>query len=292
MCFLLVALLLAAQANLGRHLFYDARMSVNGKQSCASCHRQELAFTDGKARSIGATGQEHPRSAMSLVNLSRASLLTWSNPHPQTLEKQALTPMFGDHPVELGVDTAAYTKLLSDDPVYRRLFQAAFPGDKDPYTIPHVAQAIATFERTIVSNRSPYDRYHFGGDDHAISDSAKRGETLFFSEPLSCFRCHGGANFSDSSQLLDNGLLARGGRFKAPTLRNIAVTAPYMHDGRLRALEDVLAHYASGGNHTPTQHELIRGFELTPQDRVDLVNFLLALTDEELLHDPHYSNPW
>jgi hypothetical protein len=222
MWFTLAAVVLIAKVDLGRHLFYDARMSINGAQSCASCHQQNLAFTDGKPQAIGSTGQQHPRSAMSLVNLTRAKLLTWTNPHEQTLEEQALTPMFGDHPVELGVNADAYVALIRNDATYRVLFTAAAL----PCSISAVTQAIAAFERTIISNRSPYDRYHSGTDDHAISDSAKRGETLFFSEPLSCFRCHGGPNFSDSAELKDNGLLPEGGRFKAPTLRNIAVTAP------------------------------------------------------------------
>jgi cytochrome c peroxidase len=284
----LTVLILTTRVDLGRHLFYDARMSGNGQQSCGSCHKQELAFTDGKARAVGSTGEAHPRSAMSLVNLSRAKLLTWNNPHPQTLEEQALVPMLGDHPVELGVKTEAYLEAIRKDEVYRKLFEAS----ETPYTVAGVTQALAAFERTLISNRSPYDRYHYGREDNAISESAKRGETFFFSEPLSCFRCHGGSNFSDASELKDNGLLAEGGRFKAPTLRNIAVTGPYMHDGRLATLNAVLDHYSSGGAHSPKQDELIRGFPLSQQDRADLLAFLQSLTDEAFLHDSRYANPW
>jgi cytochrome c peroxidase len=225
---------------------------------------------------------------MSLVNLSRAKLLTWANPHPQTLEEQALTPMFGDHPVELGVNAEHYLQLVRNDATYRQLFTTS----QTPCTVAGITQAIAAFERTLISNRSPYDRYHYGRDDNAVSDSAKRGETLFFSEPLSCFRCHGGSNFSDTNELKDNGLLPEGGSFKAPTLRNIAVTAPYMHDGRLPTLDAVLDHYSSGGSHSPKQDELIRGFPLTKQDRADLIVFLQSLTDDAFLHDPRYADPW
>jgi cytochrome c peroxidase len=284
----IAVLILTARVDLGLHLFYDPRMSGNGKQSCASCHRQDLAFTDGKARAVGSTGELHPRSAMSLANLNRAKLLTWTNPHEQTLEEQALVPMFGDTPVELGVKTEPFLQTLRQDPVYPRLFAAAML----PFSIDGVTAAVAAFERTLVSRNSPYDRYHYGGDENAISDSAKRGETLFFSEPLSCFRCHGGSNFADTSELKDNGLLPQGGRFKAPTLRNIAVTAPYMHDGRLPTLESVIDHYASGGKHSPKQDELIRGFPLTAQDRADLLAFLQSLTDPDFLRNPRYSNPW
>jgi cytochrome c peroxidase len=284
----LAVFILVARVDLGRHLFYDVRLSANGTQSCASCHRQDLAFTDGKPHGIGSTGEQHPRSPMSLVNLSRVKLLTWNNPHPQTLEEQALVPMFGKQPVELGMESDTFLQAAHRDSTYQRLFQAA----QLSYSTDSVTKAIAIFERTLVSRNSPYDRYHYKGEDTAISAPAKRGETLFFSEPLSCFRCHGGVNFSDSNELKDNGVLVEGGKFKAPTLRNIAVTAPYMHDGRLSTLESVIDHYATGGAHSPLQDELIRGFPLTAQDRMDLVAFLRSLTDDEFLHNSRYSNPW
>jgi len=284
----LAVLILTARVDLGRHLFYDPRLSGNGKQSCASCHRQDLAFTDGKPHGIGSTGEQHPRSPMSLANLSRAKLLTWNNPHPQTLEEQALVPMFGKQPIELGVETDSFLDKAHHDPTYQKLFLAA----QLSYSIDSITRSLAIFERTLISRDSPYDSYHYNGDDHAISDSAKRGETLFFSEPLSCFRCHGGATFSDSSELKDNGLLPESGLFKAPTLRNIAVTAPYMHDGRLPTLESVIDHYAKGGSRSPKQDELIRGFKLTAQDRADLLAFLQSLTDDHFLNNPRHSNPW
>ena len=173
-----------AKALLGRYLFYDKRMSVNGTQSCASCHRQELAFTDGRATALGATGQDHPRSAMSLVNVAYAGALTWSNPNLRSLEEQALIPMLSEHPVELGLRgrVNAFLNQLPADPVYRALFPRAFPEAQDPFTLANVAKALAAFERTIISARSPYDRYHFGGDPRAISDSAQRGEALFFGD--------------------------------------------------------------------------------------------------------------
>jgi cytochrome c peroxidase len=152
-----------------------------------------------------------------------------------------------------------------------------------------VTKAIASFERTIISARSPYDRYHYGGDNSAVSESAKRGEILYYSEPLSCFRCHGGLTFSDSRHH-DNGL-SDPGKSKAPTLRNIAITAPYMHDGRFATLDDVLEHYRSGGRHDAAQDPLIRGFELSPLDRADLIAFLESLTDREILRDARFSDP-
>jgi cytochrome c peroxidase len=327
-----------AKVRLGRVLFYDQRMSVNGTESCGTCHQQELAFTDGKPQGVGATGQLHSRGAMSLVNIAYSAVLTWNNPNEHSLEHQALTPMFGDHPVELGLtgNGDAYLQVLRSDSGYREMFPAAFPSESDPFNIANVTKAIASFERTIISAGSPYDRYHYGGDDQAISDSAKRGEVLFFSEPLSCFRCHGGFNFSDATdfegrkegtaEFHNTGLYNLAGalsypapnlgiyeytsrpedvgKFKTPTLRNIALTAPYMHDGSVPTLEAVLDHYSAGGRtildspfagegfHNPNKDSLIRGFKLSPQDRSDLIAFLQSLTDESVLHDQRFESLW
>jgi cytochrome c peroxidase len=295
------------KVRLGRHLFYDKRMSANESESCATCHRQELAFTDGRARAIGVTGELHPRGAMSLVNIAYAAALTWIDPSTRSLEDQMLTPMFGRHPVELGlpVGDAAFLESLRSNAAYRSMFVASFPQDADPFTIRNVTRAIACFERTIISARSPYDRYHYGRDDGAISESAKRGETLFFSEPLSCFRCHGGFNFTDATNFNSRGAGERQleprfhntgvsdpGKFKTPTLRNIALTAPYMHDGSFATLDAVVDHYASGGHKNPELDPLVRGFTLPAQDRADLIAFLRSLTDEEVTHDERFSNPW
>jgi cytochrome c peroxidase len=330
-----------AKVQLGRYLFYDQRLSGNSKQSCATCHQQELAFTDGKAHAVGSTGQLHPRSSMSLVNIAYAGVLTWSDPTQRTLEHQALTPMFNAQPVELGVKNygADFLRAAKKDPVYKKLFPEAFPGDPSPLTITNLTKAIASFERTIIGGSSPYDKYHYGVDDNAISASAKRGEILFFSSPLSCFRCHGGFNFSDTTDFEgrqggEGGLVefhntglynvagplsypapnlgtyehtsepADVGKFKAPTLRNIALTAPYFHDGSALTLTEVFDHYSAGGRSIHTgpdagdgsknvnKDPLIHGFNLSERDRMDLAEFLASLTDENLIHDPRFANPW
>lgn len=326
-----------AKVELGRYLFYDPRLSVNGKFSCATCHKQNLAFTDGRAFGIGATGELHSRSAISLVNVAYAGALTWSNPTLTRLEEQALVPMYGSHPIELGLrDGDQFLPRLQAEPRYQALFQKAYPGDAAPFTVGNVTKAVACFERSIISARSPYDRYHFGGEDTAVPEAAKRGETLFFNQHLSCFRCHGGFNFSDATvtqrsagrplEFHNTGLYnltgalsypaanvgiyeytklpADVGKFKAPTLRNITVTAPYMHDGSIATLEGVLDHYAAGGrtlaegphagvgNANPNKDPLVGGFSLTRQDRADLIAFLHSLTDEEVLRDPRFANPW
>jgi cytochrome c peroxidase len=224
---------------------------------------------------------------------------------------------------------------LRRDARYQRLFATAFPAEHDVITRDNTVKAIAAFERAIVSARSPYDRYHFDRDDSAISDSAKRGEVLFHSRPLSCFTCHGGLHFSDAMGsgrdadrvgLHNTGLYNLAGslsypatnpglyeitrdandvgKFKAPTLRNIAVTAPYMHDGSVATLEDAIGHYAAGGRtirdganrgvgrDNPLKSPTIRGFSLTPDERADLVAFLRALTDDALLYDARFADPW
>lgn len=291
------------KVTLGRHLFYDPRLSDNGQQSCATCHQQAKAFTDGRARAIGSTGELHPRNAMSLANVGYAGTLTWNDPTLTRLEDQALVPMFGEHPVELGLARPgdALVARLRAVPTYRRLFAAAF-GEGDTITVANVTRALATFERTLVSGGSPYDRYRFGRDDNAISPAAKRGEQLFFSQPLSCFRCHKGFTFSGSAEFEgrqkrlaefeNNGLTADAGLFKTPTLRNIAATAPYMHDGSIGTLEAVIEAYATGGRDHPSKSPMVRGFTLTAEQRRDLIAFLNSLTDEALLHDPAHSNPW
>ncbi len=295
-----------AKVELGRYLFYDTRMSVNGKASCATCHKQELAFTDGLAAAVGATGERHPRSAMSLVNVAYSGVLTWSNPQLKRLEEQARIPMFSDHPVELGLrEGDGFLATLRADAKYRSLFERAFPEEADRFTIANVTKAIACFERSIISARSPYDRYHYGGDDTAISDSAKRGETLFFDQHHSCFRCHGGFDFSDATvsernpertiEFHNTGLYkGDAAKFKTPTLRNIAISGPYMHDGSIATLDGVLDHYAAGGrgHDNPNKDRLIAGFPLLLQDRADLIAFLESLTDLEVLNDPRFASPW
>jgi cytochrome c peroxidase len=328
----------AAKVELGRRLFYDKRLSDNLTYACATCHLQEKAFTDGLAHAIGSTKQVHPRGSMSIVNVAYASRLTWANPLIESLEQQARLPMFGETPVELGL--AGKEQELFDrlgaEPVYQMLFPEAFPEEKPAISLVTVTRAIGAFERTVMSFRSPYDRYAYGGDKSGMSDAALRGRDLFFSDKLECFHCHGSFDLSDSVvhegstfvevEYHNTGLYnldgkgaypadntgvfaitavpADMGRFRAPTLRNIALTAPYMHDGSVATLEDALDHYAAGGrtiasgpdagdgSKSPLKSELINGFTLTPGDKSDVVEFLKSLTDQELLKDPTLSDPW
>ena len=294
----------AEKVELGRHLFYDTRLSVDNTFSCASCHKQDLAFADEKARGVGVTGEVHPRGSMSLGNIGYSPVLTWANPTQRKLETQALVPMFGEDPVELGLSGKEKEMLakLAADPKYVELFAKAFPGEAQPITLANVTKGIASFERVLITGRSPYDRYRTGQDPIAISDSAKRGEELFFSERTECFHCHGGFNFTETADYIGKGFLEI--EFHNTGLYNVDVTAPYMHDGSIATLEEVIAHYEAGGrtiaggphagdgSKSPLKSSFVKGFTLTPQERKDLVAFLKNLTDEEFLTDPQFGNPW
>ena len=271
----------AAKVRLGRRLFYDRALSGNGTFSCASCHRQELAFTDGRAQAVGSTGELHPRSAMSLANAAYDATLTWANPELRTLEDQARVPMFNRHPVELGLADREEQVLerFRSDPDYVRMFRAAFDAEPVLVTMDSVVRALASFVRTLISGDSPYHRLVYRGEMDALSESARRGMRLFFSERLGCANCHAGFMLSGpvvfegaaeieptfhNTGLYDidgkgayppgnRGLYERTGRpedmgrFRAPTLSNVAITAPYMHDGSIESLEELVDFYAAGG---------------------------------------------
>jgi cytochrome c peroxidase len=311
----------AEKVALGRRLFYDPRLSGNGTQSCSSCHQPERAFTDGRAHAMGSTGESHPRSAMSLANVAFSASLTWADPGKRSLESQAVVPMTNEHPVEMGMKGHEKEVLerLRAEPVYRDLFPGAFPGESDPFTLVNVRKSIACFERTILSGDSPYDRFVWADDRSAMSAAAWRGMKLFFSDRLHCSRCHAGFTFSGpdvwqgspkaAPAFFDNGLDGKSGaadpglftvsrrradrgRFRAPTLRNIAATGPYMHDGRFATLDAVIDHYAGGGKPGGNRSRLVTGFAITAEEKCDLIAFLESLTDESFLKDPRLSDPW
>ena len=327
------------KVELGRHLFYDKRLSAEASMSCATCHQQQKAFTDGKARSEGVDGTLGGRSAMSLANAGYLPVLTWMNPNLNSLEIQALIPIFGEHPVEMGM--AGREQLLFErlkaEPRYRKLFTEAFPnestrGDEALYSLSTVTKALAAFQRSLVSFGSAFDQYRYEGKKEALSASAKRGESLFFGEKMECYHCHGGLNFNDNVQhsrmpfpelgfhntgLYDidgkgsypkknpgiieiTGLDGDIGKFRTPTLRNVALTAPYMHDGSIPTLAEVIrSHYARAGRASakygqpnPLRSEFLQGFEVTDEEVADLVVFLESLTDMTFVANPRHGDPW
>ncbi len=322
---------------LGRRLFHDKRLSGDGTVACASCHRPEKAYTDGLGRAVGIDGHIHPRSSMSLTNVAYNATLAWDDPQLTRLEDQALIPLLNTRPPEMGVAgrEAEILSRLKTDRRYRTLFRKAFPEDMYPVTLRNVTYALAAFERTLISGNTPYDRWAYGGDPAALDADQREGARLFFSQRLSCFRCHAGFNFSgpvvyegseDETPRFHNTALydedGRGtypapntgvhrhtgrsadmGRFRAPTLRNIALTAPYMHDGSLPTLEAVIDHYASGGRARETAPQasrsesaagvdaLMTGFTLTSEERRQLVAFLHALTDPSFVRRAQAMSP-
>ncbi|MDJ0450383.1 di-heme enzyme [Methylocystis sp. JR02] len=322
---------------LGRRLFYDKRLSGNGTISCSSCHLQERAFTDGRVLSVGSTGENTPRNAPSIINSGWHGTLTWANPALVTLERQMTNPLMGERPIEMGVNDANKNEILARfraDPDYRKWFKEAFPDKTDPISLETIVKAISAFERGVVSFNSRYDQYLQG--KLKLSEAEQRGHDLYFGEKAECHHCHGSVNFNDQfvhvktreaeTPFHNTGLYDidgkggyplpnRGlfditsdpddmGKFRAPSLRNIAVTGPYMHDGTVATLEDVIEIYSKGGRKiekgpnagdgqaSPLKSGLIVKIDMTPQEKADLLAFLKTLTDETLLTSPRFSDPW
>jgi len=312
----------SAKVELGRRLFRETLLSSTGRYACVTCHRPELAFTDGRAHALGATGESVKHAAMTLTNVAYNAAFTWSNATVRSLESQMRQPLFNAHPVEMGLQAGGFAAVeaMSAQRDYRDLFAAAFPHDSAPVSMDHIIKAIAAFERSLISGRAPFDRYVFDDDRTALSVAQKRGMALFFSARIGCAQCHAGFNFSgpvvyqghdkEAALFANTGLydvdgrgsyppLDRGlidvthravdmGKFRVPTLRNVALTAPYMHDGSLANLEDVIEHYAHGGRGNPHQDPRVRRLILSAAERADLVAFLLSLTDREFVEDPRF----
>jgi cytochrome c peroxidase len=306
----------SAKVDLGKALFFSQDLSFNQQQSCASCHQPNHAFSEGLTTAIGSSGQTLRRNTLALVNVAYNSTLTWAHSGLTRIEQQILIPMFNEDPIELGI-TGHESAVLArfQTPQYATLFTEAF-GDNQ-VNFDRIVKALASFVRSLTSFNSAFDRYAYQGDDQALSASAIRGMDLFFSERLECFHCHGGFNFTQSSQhqnqrldlrpfhntglynedgqgaypQQDQGLIEVTlqdhdmGHFRAPTLRNVALSAPYMHDGSLTTLQEVIAFYAAGGRgpgmKSPIKDAFIQGFSLTADEQNDLLNFLQSLTDEQ-----------
>ncbi len=320
----------------GRYLFYDARLSGNATQSCSDCHIASLSFSDGLVTPTGSSGDAVPRNSLALVNTAWEETYTWPDPLLTTLEDQVKAPMFGSNPAELdmtGHEDEIVTRLKAD-PTLVSLGAAAFPDD-DPFSDDSLIKTLATYIRGLISSDSPYDRFTSTGDASGMSDSARRGEGLFFGETADCYHCHQAPNFTVSYTSQESagaqdaffntglyntdgngayppdnqglyaitGIASDMGRFRAPTLRNIALTAPYMHDGSVATLEDVVDIYNRGGRDVtsgpytgdgatnPYKNNLVRALNLSDQDKADLVAFMESLTDQTFLSNTDYLAP-
>jgi cytochrome c peroxidase len=330
--------LTAEKIALGRALFYDTRLSANQTQACASCHLQELAFTDGLARPTGSTGHFLPRNAQGLFNLGYLPNYTWASNALVTLEDQIAIPIRAERPVELGVNDGNAADVLArfaDDPDYVARFAAAWPESGGAPSWNRIIMALASFLRTMTSFDSRYDR-HLAGEP-VLTAQELQGLALFNSERLECFHCHSGPTLTtayvDANDppeanpfvFFSNGLYNVGnagtypahdrglydltlnrrhmGLFRPPSLRNVALTAPYMHDGSIATLDAVIDHYAAGGTVTtdgplagdgrliPTKSSFVRGFTIRDEERAALIAFLNTLTDDTLTTRPDLGPP-
>ncbi|MBO9546627.1 cytochrome c peroxidase [Caulobacter sp.] len=281
------------RVELGRRLFYDADLSIDGTLACATCHEQHHGFTDGNATRPGVHGDPGRRNIQTLANVATFASLTWGDPRVTRLEDQALIPIAGTTPVEMGFH--GQEKVLEDriggQACYRKLFAAAFPGQAISMTT--ITKALAAFQRTMVSRDAPYDR-KVRGEAVDTSIEAVRGETLFFGK-AGCATCHAAPDFTDATKpgafhridlpfSGDQGLgeitgkAADNGKFRTPSLRNVAISGPYLHDGSARTLQGAIR-----------RHRMAMGLKDGEVD--DLAAFLRTLTDDRFVADPRFSLP-
>lgn len=278
----------ADRVALGKKLFFDPILSRDLTVSCATCHLPDLAFADTSAITPGVEGRLGIRNAPSLINVAYQPYFMREGGVP-TLEMQVLVPI-QEH-AEMDMNILEVSRRLNEMPDYVSMSRKAYGRDPDPFVI---TRAIASYERTLIGGTSTYDRFVSTGDSTVLSTSARRGMTLFFSDRTSCSTCHGGTFFTDH-RFANNGLYevyadpgrerltndpADNAMFKVPSLRNVERTPPYMHNGSVATLDDVLEHYNSGGKDHPHKHVLIRPLGLTPDDLRDLRSFLATLSDD------------
>lgn len=272
---------------LGKLLFHDPILSRDNTISCSSCHQESRFFSDDLAVSTGIDGRQGIRNAPSLLNSAYLPNMFWDGGNP-TLEQQVLGPI--NNPNEMDYDVNEVVKKLQQDPIYPSLFQKAYNQAPSVYAL---TRAIACYERTLIKGTSRYDNYLLG-DTSALNQSEKNGMNIFFGEQGECFHCHQGFALSDYS-FRNNGLYlvyadsgraritqmpSDIGKFKVPSLRNVEMTAPYMHDGSIATLEDVVEHYNSGGKNHPNKSPIIKPLYLTVQEKQNLIHFLKSLTDK------------
>jgi cytochrome c peroxidase len=283
-----------AKVALGRKLFYDADLSIDGTMSCATCHEQRRGFTDGNRSHPGVHGDPGRRNVQTLANVGWYGALTWGDARVTSLEAQALIPIAGTDPVEMGFagQEAVLTARLAGQACYRRMFGEAFPEEGGAVTMAAIAKALAAFQRTLVSFDSPYDQRK-RGEVVEISPEALRGERLF---KANCASCHAGPLFTDADRAGaglhridapfagDRGLgdvtgkPADAGRFRTPSLRNVTLSAPYLHDGSAPTLEAAIRRHRAA-------------MRLGDRELADLIAFLSTLTDERFVTDPRFSLP-
>lgn len=276
---------------LGKWLYFDTRLSKKQNQSCATCHNPELGFSDGLDKGFGTGGDILGRNAPHIYNLAWSVSFFWDG-RAASLEEQALGPIQSD--MEMQMTPSQAVARLNKVPAYQKAFADVY---EDGITFNNIGRAIAAFERTLISDNSAFDQY-LAGNKTAMSPSAERGLSLFTGK-ANCIACHDGPNFTDDSFHnigLDDGDVGRyaidpvahlKGAFKTPGLRNIVFSAPYMHDGSLGTLQEVVEHYNKGGNTKQDLSPLIKPLNLTQQEKADLIAFMAALTDPVEIERPN-----
>jgi len=304
-----------AKVELGRRLFYDGDLSFTGVMSCATCHEQKRGFADANKTRPGVFDDPGERNIQTLANVGYFSSLTWGGPQVDILEHQALIPIEGLKPIEMGFNRGPESALparLRDQSCYPKLFAAAFPEKQGEISMDTITMALASFQRTLVSLDSPYDRYR-RGDASAISDQAKRGEELFNSKQ--CSSCHAGVHFTDAADAgkkpaeafhvlappsngqalkTDTGLhritqkVEDIYKFRTPGLRNVALSAPYMHDGEVATLAEAVRHHYAAADR---QNDERLKQTVSEAEIADLVAFLESLTDQGFVTNPKFAPP-
>jgi cytochrome c peroxidase len=313
---------------LGSYLFFDTKISINNTKSCASCHSPEFAFTDGYRTSATSLGENVLHNAPSLINAVYLKRYDWANTNATSLETQIKRPLYGNHPIELGLDKhiTALQEVFKRDSLYTTLFKKAFPDSVKLFTLTQIEIAIVAYEKAIVSQSADFDK----GE---LTPSAYNGLKLFTSKRLNCVSCHRPPYFTlatlyDNTDSVyaniglynvankneypsnDKGIYTitqrsqDNGKFKIPSLRNVMLTAPYMHDGSIATIEEVIDMYARGGRNidygnskgdgelNKNKSPLITGFTLTKEEKTDLINFLTSLTDSSIFYKQLFKNPF
>lgn len=281
---------------LGKQLFFDKKLSKNNTVSCASCHKQEFAFSDNVPMSLGDNNSIGTSNSPTLANIAYHPYYTRAGGVP-TLEMQILVPIQEHN--EFNTNMIDVVEKLKHNNTYQSMAQTAYNRELDAFVI---TRALATFERSLISGNSSYDAYYYLGNKTILNESEQRGLSLFNSSKTNCSSCHNGFNFTnyafennglyinyaDSGRMRLTHLPEDRAKFKVPTLRNIALTAPYMHDGSFATLDDVVEHYNSGGENHIHKSNLIKPLGLSTIEKQDLINFLNTLTDNKFIKNKNF----
>ncbi len=322
------AVKLSNKETLGRYLFFENKLSINNTKSCASCHSVDFAFTDGYRTSVTSLGENVLHNAPSLINAIYLKKYDWANPNATSFETQIKRPLYGNHPIELGLDKHIneLQEVFKKDSLYAVLFKNAFPDSSKLFTSTQIEIAISAYEKTLISQSSSFDK----GE---LTTAAYNGLKLFTSNRLKCVSCHpppyftlatltenmdsiyaniGLYNVDNKNEYpaIDNGIYSitrqekDNGKFKIPSLRNVMLTAPYMHDGSIATIDEVIDMYARGGrnvdygnykgdgNLNKNKNKLIAGFGLSAKEKQDLIAFLTSLTDSSIFYKQSFKNPF